>query len=144
MLFQAKTKPMQSKGKAHAAKQKPSQCKEKGRQRPSQRQAKARPTHFGVNEKRAGCSIIAMYSWSDAIDLFCLGCLSTASEFAFGSGKRAPTLLEATFQCFKNRAIAFIQPFQIATVWEELFGNVCVPCRLVCVSLCVWVCLCEN
>ena len=28
-----------TKGKAHAAKQEPSQCKEKGRQRPSQRQA---------------------------------------------------------------------------------------------------------
>ena len=101
MLFQAKTKPRQSKGKAHAAKQKPSQCKEKGRQRPSQRQAKARPT-CGVNEKRIGCSIIAMYSWSDAIDLFCLGVWSTASEFAFGSGKRTPTLLESNLSMFQE------------------------------------------
>ena len=101
MLFQAKTKPRQSKGKAHAAKQKPSQCNEKGRQRPSQRQAKARPTHCGVNEKRIGCSIIAMYSWSDAIDLFCLGFLPTASEFAFGSGKRTPTLLESNLSMFQ-------------------------------------------
>ena len=140
MLFQAKTKPRQSKGKAHAAKQKPSQCKEQGRQRQWQRQAKARPTHRGVNEKRIGCSIIAMYSWSDAIDLFCLGFWSTASEFAFGSGKRTPTLLESSLSMFQEMGHSLHTSISNGysegrTVWKRMCPMQIGVCEFVCLGV---------
>ena len=140
MLFQAKTKPRQSKGKAHAAKQKPSQCKEQGRQRPSQRQAKARPTHCGVHETRTGCSIIAMYSLSDAIDLFCLGfCRLHQSSLLVPESELRPCP-KATFQCFKKKGHSLHTRISNGysggrTVWKRMCPMQIDVCEFVCLGV---------